>query len=195
MNHIYRRIWSTAKQCWVVGSELSALRGKPHGGGARLSGNCAVLAACFFFLPLAQAMEPAHCESEQTECAPDASATNTVRMNSLLKATDDLSRAGLLAVGETIWGDGIKRNGDHNTAFGYRVEVTGGYNTAVGSNARAHGLGSTALGNNSWGSGVNSVAVGSGAQVTTNGGVGAIAIGADARAGTSGVSGDRKSVV
>ncbi|MBH1510411.1 YadA-like family protein [Stenotrophomonas maltophilia] len=189
MNHIYRRIWSTAKQCWVVGSELSALRGKPHGGGARLSGNCAVLAACFFFLPLAQAMEPAHCESEQTECAPDASATNTVRMNSLLKATDDLSRAGLLAVGETIWGDGIKRNGDHNTAFGYRVEVTGGYNTAVGSNARAHGLGSTALGNNSWGSGVNSVAVGSGAQVTTNGGVGAIAIGADARAGTSGVSG------
>lgn len=189
MNRIYRRIWSTAKQCWVVGSELSALRGKPHGGGARLSGNCAVLAACFFFLPLAQAMEPAHCESEQTECAPDASATNTVRMNSLLKATDDLSRAGLLAVGETIWGDGIKRNGDHNTAFGYRVEVTGGYNTAVGSNARAHGLGSTALGNNSWGSGVNSVAVGSGAQVTTNGGVGAIAIGADARAGTSGVSG------
>lgn len=189
MNHIYRRIWSTAKQCWVVGSELSALRGKPHGGGARLSGNCAVLAACFFFLPLAQAMEPAHCESEQTECAPDASATNTVRMNSSLKATGDLSRAGLLAVGETLWGDGIKRNGDHNTAFGYRVEVTGGYNTAVGSNARAHGLGSTALGNNSWGSGVNSVAVGSGAQVTTNGGVGAIAIGADARAGTSGVSG------
>ncbi|VEF33937.1 YadA domain-containing protein [Stenotrophomonas maltophilia] len=189
MNHIYRRIWSAAKQCWVVGSELSALRGKPQGGGARLSGNCAVLAACFFFLPLAQAMEPAHCESEQTECAPDASATNTVRMNSLLKATGDLSRAGLLAVGETLWGDGIKRNGDHNTAFGYRVEVTGGYNTAVGSNARAHGLGSTALGNNSWGSGVNSVAVGSGAQVTTNGGVGAIAIGADARAGTSGVSG------
>ncbi|UXB31484.1 ESPR-type extended signal peptide-containing protein [Stenotrophomonas maltophilia] len=189
MNHIYRRIWSAAKQCWVVGSELSALRGKPQGGGARLSGNCAVLAACFFFLPLAQAMEPAHCESEQTECAPDASATNTVRMNSSLKATGDLSRAGLLAVGETLWGDGIKRNGDHNTAFGYRVEVTGGYNTAVGSNARAHGLGSTALGNNSWGSGVNSVAVGSGAQVTTNGGVGAIAIGADARAGTSGVSG------
>ena len=189
MNRIYRRIWSAAKQCWVVGSELSALRGKPQGGGARLSGNCAVLAACFFFLPLAQAMEPARCESEQTECAPDASATNTVRMNSLLKATGDLSRAGLLAVGETLWGDGIKRNGDHNTAFGYRVEVTGGYNTAVGSNARAHGLGSTALGNNSWGSGVNSVAVGSGAQVTTNGGVGAIAIGADARAGTSGVSG------
>ncbi len=189
MNHIYRRIWSTAKQCWVVGSELSALRGKPHGGGARLSGNCAALAACFFFLPLAQAMEPAHCEPEQTECSSEVAATNIVRMNSLFKATDDLSRAGLLAVGETLWGDGIKRNGDHNTAFGYRVEVTGGYNTAVGSNARAHGLGSTALGNNSWASGVNSVAVGSGAQVTTNGGVGAIAVGADARAGTSGFTG------
>ncbi|HWV08796.1 MAG TPA: ESPR-type extended signal peptide-containing protein [Pseudomonas sp.] len=189
MNHIYRRIWSAAKQCWVVGSELSALRGKPHGGGARLSGNCAALAACFFFLPLAQAMEPAHCEPEQTECSSEVAATNIVRMNSLFKATDDLSRAGLLAVGETLWGDGIKRNGDHNTAFGYRAEVTGGYNTAVGSNARAHGLGSTALGNNSWASGANSVAVGSGAQVTTNGGVGAIAIGADARAGTSGVSG------
>lgn len=189
MNHIYRRIWSTAKQCWVVGSELSALRGKPHGGGARLSGNCAALAACFFFLPLAQAMEPAHCEPEQTECSSEVAATNIVRMNSLFKATDDLSRAGLLAVGETLWGDGIKRNGDHNTAFGYRVEVTGGYNTAVGSNARAHGLGSTVLGNNSWASGVNSVAVGSGAQVTTNGGVGAIAVGADARAGTSGFTG------
>lgn len=189
MNHIYRRIWSTAKQCWVVGSELSALRGKPHGGGARLSGNCAALAACFFVLPLAQAMEPAHCEPEQTECSSEVAATNIVRMNSLFKATDDLSRAGLLAVGETLWGDGIKRNGDHNTAFGYRVEVTGGYNTAVGSNARAHGLGSTALGNNSWASGVNSVAVGSGAQVTTNGGVGAIAVGADARAGTSGFTG------
>ncbi|WP_401746717.1 ESPR-type extended signal peptide-containing protein [Stenotrophomonas muris] len=189
MNHIYRRIWSAAKQCWVVGSELSALRGKPHGDGARLSGNCAALAACFFFLPLAQAMEPAHCEPEQTECSSEVAATNIVRMNSLFKATDDLPRAGLLAVGETIWGDGIKRNGDHNTAFGYRVEVTGGYNTAVGSNARAHGLGSTALGNNSWASGVNSVAVGSGAQVTTNGGVGAIAVGADARAGTSGFTG------
>ncbi len=189
MNRIYRRIWSAAKQCWVVGSELSALRGKPHGGGARLSGNCAALAACFFFLPLAQAMEPVHCESEQTECSSEVAATNIVRMNSLFKATDDLSRAGLLAVGETIWGDGIKRNGDHNTAFGYRVEVTGGYNTAVGSNARAHGLGSTALGNNSWASGVNSVAVGSGAQVTTNGGVGAIAVGADARAGTTGFTG------
>lgn len=117
MNRIYRRIWSAAKQCWVVGSELSALRGKPHGGGARLSGNCAALAACFFFLPLAQAMEPVHCESEQTECSSEVAATNIVRMNSLFKATDDLSRAGLLAVGETIWGDGIKRNGDHNLSL------------------------------------------------------------------------------
>ncbi len=83
MNRIYRRIWSAAKQCWVVGSELSALRGKPHGGGARLSGNCAALAACFFFLPLAQAMEPVHCESEQTECSSEVAATNIVRMNSL----------------------------------------------------------------------------------------------------------------
>ena len=28
MNKIYRRLWSTARQCWVVASELSAARGK-----------------------------------------------------------------------------------------------------------------------------------------------------------------------
>ena len=28
MNKIYRRLWSTARQCWVVASELTAPRGK-----------------------------------------------------------------------------------------------------------------------------------------------------------------------
>ncbi|HGM7062573.1 TPA: ESPR domain-containing protein [Stenotrophomonas maltophilia] len=33
MNHIYRRIWSAAKRCWVVGSELTRrTKGRARGG-------------------------------------------------------------------------------------------------------------------------------------------------------------------
>ena len=32
MNRIYRRIWCTARQCWVVASELAAARGKRAAG-------------------------------------------------------------------------------------------------------------------------------------------------------------------
>ncbi|RIA33666.1 type V secretion system putative substrate protein [Stenotrophomonas sp. AG209] len=38
MNHIYRRIWNHAKQCWVVGSELSSARGKRASGRATAHG-------------------------------------------------------------------------------------------------------------------------------------------------------------
>ncbi|MGY2438027.1 ESPR domain-containing protein, partial [Escherichia coli] len=29
MNRIYRRLWSTARQCWVVTSELASTKRKP----------------------------------------------------------------------------------------------------------------------------------------------------------------------
>ncbi|MBW8775569.1 MAG: ESPR domain-containing protein, partial [Stenotrophomonas sp.] len=32
MNHIYRRIWNTAKQCWVVCSELARTTGRSASG-------------------------------------------------------------------------------------------------------------------------------------------------------------------
>lgn len=62
MNHIYRRIWSTAKQCWVVGSELARTTGKGTSGR-----RATVLMGCLISLPFAAGSAELDSDGEQLD--------------------------------------------------------------------------------------------------------------------------------
>ncbi|HDS1533312.1 TPA: YadA-like family protein [Stenotrophomonas maltophilia] len=191
MNKIYRRLWSTARQCWVVASELSATKGKRNG--AQLCLMAAVLCASS---PVGAAVFNESCSpliADYYTCTPSYGHDDS-RIYTLVGSNTRNSM---------ITGNGTEIDGRFSTGFGHRSKVLGdratalgyyarayqGYSTALGSWAMADGIGATVIGNDASGSGRNAVVVGSGANVATGAGLGGIAIGGNARAGTAGWSG------
>ncbi|MBH1482826.1 YadA-like family protein [Stenotrophomonas maltophilia] len=191
MNKIYRRLWSTARQCWVVASELSATKGKRNG--TQLCLMAAVLCASS---PVAAAVFNESCLpliEDYYPCTPSYGHDDS-RIYTLVGSNTRNSM---------ITGNGTEIDGRFSTGFGHRSKVLGdratalgyyatayqGYSTALGAWARADGIGATVIGNDASGSGRNAVVVGSGANVDTGAGLGGIAIGGNARAGTAGWSG------
>ncbi|WP_313140068.1 ESPR-type extended signal peptide-containing protein [Stenotrophomonas sp.] len=67
MNKIYRRIWCTARQCWVVASELAAARGK------RAAGQRALASVLLMLLgtPLVSVASELGSENEDGEAPPE----------------------------------------------------------------------------------------------------------------------------
>ncbi|WP_142806659.1 ESPR-type extended signal peptide-containing protein [Stenotrophomonas maltophilia] len=191
MNKIYRRLWSTARQCWVVASELSATKGKRNG--AQLCLMAAVLCASS---PVGAAVFNESCSpliADYYTCTPSYGHDDS-RIYTLVGSNTRNSM---------ITGNGTEIDGRFSTGFGHRSKVLGdratalgyyarayqGYSTALGSWAMADGIGAIVIGNDASGSGRNAVVVGSGANVATGAGLGGIAIGGNARAGTAGWSG------
>ncbi len=185
MNRIYRRIWSVAKQCWVVGSEFAKALCRPSSQRRKSAQRVALFVA---FQSLAVAAHAAavtnpDCGAEEDGregCLYKAATAPGVREFSLLSSTTPLiTGAGAIAIGQsgTGFGHGIRINGNNSSAFGnsaetygvdnvaigYQSKALGGHSVGLGANSRASGFGSTSLGNDSGATRANAVALGSGA--------------------------------
>ncbi|MEG0182568.1 MAG: ESPR-type extended signal peptide-containing protein [Stenotrophomonas sp.] len=199
MNRIYRRIWSVAKQCWVVGSEFAktvrAASSQRRKGAQRVA-----LFVAFQSLAggaHAAAVTSPDCSAEEEwreGCLYKAATAPGVHAFSLLSSTTPLiTGAGAIAIGQsgTGFGNGIRINGNNSSAFGnsaetygvdnvaigYQSKALGGHSVGLGANSRASGFGSTSLGNNSGATRTNAVALGSGALAQNQN---SVALGANA---------------
>lgn len=199
MNHIYRRIWSKAKRCWVVASEVTPGEGRKSrcvtvGVGQARSG-FVLLAAVAACTAHAGPMGPCSDGSiDDLRCEFDG--------NEMLASSSSLASrwvfpmsAGTQAVGpwSTVFGDaadapgrysgafgyGAKVQGDNSAAFGYRTNVSGEKSAAFGPTARIEGMLSAAMGYGATAKGGHASAFGAAALAD---GVGTVAVGHDSRA-------------
>lgn len=199
MNHIYRRIWSKAKRCWVVASEITPGEGRKSrcvtvGVGQARSG-FVLLAAVAACTAHAGPMGPCSDGSiDDLQCEFDG--------NEMLASSSSLASrwvfpmsAGTRAVGQwsTVFGDaadapgrysgafgyGAKVQGDNSAAFGYTTNVSGEKSAAFGPRARIEGILSAAMGYGATAKGGHASAFGAAALAD---GVGTVAVGHDSRA-------------
>lgn len=199
MNRIYRRIWSVAKQCWVVGSEFAKTVCGASSQRRKGAQRVALLVAFQSLTVAAHAAAVANpdCGAEEAwreGCLYKAATAPGVRAFSLLSSTTPLiTGAGAIAIGEsgTGFGHGIRINGNNSSAFGhsaatygvdnvaigYQSKALGGHSVGLGANSRASGFGSTSLGNDSGATRTNAVALGSGALAQNQN---SVALGANA---------------
>lgn len=197
MNKIYRRLWSAARQCWVVASELAAARGT-----RRHPSRGPGLALMLAMLPASvMAATAGHLETGADEWTEDALYTafgpfNTSAMlvhedaatapsgrafsraNALPLAYSDFVQLGSYAgardraVAVGVWAF----SNSYGVALGYRANANGRYATALGHKAVAWELGNVAVGNDAKSYAHNAVALGSGALAS---GRNSVVLGAD----------------
>ncbi|WP_329842958.1 ESPR-type extended signal peptide-containing protein [Stenotrophomonas hibiscicola] len=186
MNKIYRRLWSTARQCWVVASELTSPRGKASqtvGAGliavSLMTGSAAALAeeqaeddaAVFEDSQLLWAMQAAFGArgmSASTTAPSSVGTLNTVYQQVAL-TTDNAYRNSTVSGNHlVILGSRSSLSGNQSVAYGNLITSRGDSNTAIG-----HGVQITGGG----------YATGVGAAAVANG-IGATALGHDAKANT-----------
>lgn len=190
MNKVYRRLWSTARQCWVVASELSAARGK----------SSQVVRAGALSLALTHAPAGAWAGEGESGSTPEEVQENRVLQDWALQAafggrmaTHDAaagSFAGVLA-------DAVVRQVALTTDSGYRDStVSGNHLVVLGSRSTLSGSQSVAYGNLISSRGTNNTAIGYNVQITNGdhatgvganavaNGIGTTALGNDAKAYT-----------
>lgn len=186
MNHIYRRIWSTAKRCWIVASELAAPRGKQACSGARRLGTLVAASGALLLAGTAHAVVYTGCSSSASgfvSCLPFAGTSSDSMFRPY--ATMGSSNTNSLIIGAGAYlngnssfgfGHGARVEGNNNVvfgymartygvdsvAFGYNASANGGHAIALGANSYTRALGATALGNDSSATRVNAIAIGSG---------------------------------
>lgn len=209
MNHIYRRIWSNAKQCWVVVRELVAARGKPRSTLIHRRGTALVV-----FIALAGAVGSANagldvgCSGDNgniRHCIPFMGVWDPRMSTGYADMSLDVTNSMAIGAGSRIYGSysfafgqGARIEKRNSVAFGYhstssdvdsvaigytsRTGSNGGHNVAIGAKAFADYIGATALGNSSTARAENAVAIGSGASATASN---AVAIGANSVASGS----------
>lgn len=210
MNHIYRRVWNTAKQCWVVCSELAAPRRKGVSAlGVRRGVAMIALVGLGGMAEDANAGWNYGCDlgnsSGIERCVPFMSHWNPSISVGYAVLGDDARDSMALGAGSQIFGSGSFAFGQGTTirkqnsvAFGYhattldvdsiaigfgaRTGPSGGHNVAVGTRAYADYIGAAAFGNGSKAGSENAVALGSGASVTASN---AVALGANSIASSS----------
>ncbi|MDV3516244.1 ESPR-type extended signal peptide-containing protein [Stenotrophomonas sp. C1657] len=197
MNKIYRRLWSAARQCWVVASELATARGtRSHASrGPALALTLATLPASVMAataVPLdtnadawtEQALHAAFgpfntdavLMQEDAGFAPSGRALS--RANALPLAYSDFVQLGAYAgardkaVAVGVWAF----SNSYGAALGYQANANGQYATALGHQAIAWELGSIAVGNDAKSYGYNAIALGSGALAA---GRNSVVLGAD----------------
>lgn len=187
MNRIYRRIWSAAKQCWVVGSELSSPRGKSAGGRALL------LVAALVGLPAA-----AHEHSEEAaEGEREGTDSSQLLMPSPWRFSSFSNQVNAGYTQLALVNDSQYRNatisGDMQMILGSRSSISGWGSVVYGTESSLSGLGSVLVGNSSIARGDRNVVVGYGSEAKSGystvvgassiaSGIGATALGHDARA-------------
>ncbi|HEL4244211.1 YadA-like family protein [Stenotrophomonas maltophilia] len=172
MNHIYRRIWNKAKQCWVVASELASPRGKArqqHRSRLRSKRALLPLTLCVAGASHAQAIEsPARCDRTEwlatSECWSNgvlsASATIAPMENYKWSAGGGLASGNKsIAIGKYAFAHDVD-----SVTVGYGADAKFGHNVAIGTYATAWGIGAMAIGNTADARHENSIAIGSGSH-------------------------------
>ena len=153
MNKIYRRLWSTARQCWVVASELSAARGKS----SQLVGAGALALALTLSSPGAWAAE-----EDTVDESVDVPVLDAWALQAAFGSRAAISGAGAApfadALAERIIGqvalttDHYYRDstvdGDLLTVLGSRSTLSGSRSVAYGSVITSRGTNNTAIGYN-----------------------------------------------
>ncbi|MBH1369845.1 YadA-like family protein [Stenotrophomonas maltophilia] len=209
MNHIYRRIWSAAKQCWVVVGELVAARGKPRSALIHRRGTALIV-----FIALAGAAGSANagldvgCSGDNgniRHCIPFIGSWDPRMSTGYADMGLDVTNSMAIGAGSRMYGSysfafgqGARVEKRNSVAFGYhsttsdvdsvaigymsRTGANGGHSIAIGTRAFADYIGATALGNSSTARAENAVALGSGASATASN---AVAIGANSVANGS----------
>ncbi len=206
MNHIYRRIWSTARKCWVVASELSSARGKSTGQPTRMAAAAVILAS--LVVPAASAEDGTEEHDEGIPIARQAVERERVHpFVAVLTAAPAMSppvpmatvkaiHAQLALVSDTSYRDStISGNdmlvlgsrsslssGNRSVGYGNAISSRGENNTAIGHNAEITSGYSTAVGAFSRTSGIGATALGHDARATSSN---AIALGSGAQASSS----------
>ncbi|WP_065426553.1 ESPR-type extended signal peptide-containing protein [Stenotrophomonas maltophilia] len=206
MNHIYRRIWSTARKCWVVASELSSARGKSTGQPTRMAAAAVILAS--LVVPAASAEDGTEERDEGIPIARQAVERERVHpFVAVLTAAPTMSppvpmatvkaiHAQLALVSDTSYRDStISGNdmlvlgsrsslssGNRSVGYGNAISSRGENNTAIGHNAEITSGYSTAVGAFSRTSGIGATALGHDARATSSN---AIALGSGAQASSS----------
>ncbi|MDV3511574.1 ESPR-type extended signal peptide-containing protein [Stenotrophomonas sp. C4297] len=190
MNKIYRRLWSSARQCWVVTSELASPRGKPA---STLRRSAAAVVVMLLALPAGAAeldedevrwwhfqtltalgLQPVTNRAENALLAVNRGDvySNTSRANwSVVSGRESMalgSEAGANGEGSLAAGISSRAVGDRSTAVGNLAEAHGTNSVAVGHYAVARGGGyGTALGTYSDANGTGATAVGQNAKART----------------------------
>ncbi len=197
MNKIYRRLWSTARQCWVVASELTSPRGKPAS-----SVGAAVLIVTASLAPGAGVgtAEAAIYESCQNSgqiilnCVPFMAHVPGSNSNTLGANTNSYMMLGagnhMQGSYSTLFGNWSSSVGDNNAVFGFDAHARQGGSAVFGARSVADGFGAVAVGTYAHASGQFGIAMGYAARTVDNdGGISRIAIGNDAYAGSPGWTG------
>ncbi len=197
MNKIYRRLWSTARQCWVVASELTSPRGKPAS-----SVGAAVLIVTASLAPGAGVgtAEAAIYESCQNSgqiilnCVPFMAHVPGSNANTLGANTNSYMMLGagnhMQGSYSTLFGNWSSSVGDNNAVFGFDAHARQGGSAVFGARSVADGFGAVAVGTYAHASGQFGIAMGYAARTVDNdGGISRIAIGNDAYAGSPGWTG------
>lgn len=209
MNHIYRRIWSAAKRCWVVGSELTK-----RGPAARRSVSVAASAAVLALSANAMAVEGAEKESpgeetetiwnEQEDSRRSGMPMNPFTMTGVLNAglsltsiapqsthyqlaiVNDVAYRDSTATGDdtVVVGSRSAISGRRSVGYGNGIRSTGEHNVAIGTNVKIEHWYATAVGDGAYaGGGWGATAYGNDSRAD---GGNAIAIGSGSRASTGG---------
>lgn len=210
MNHIYRRIWNHAKQCWVVGSELSSARGKRASGRATAHG--LIVLSVIGLVPAGVAASEVQEQVEEREYAKSLGLRNTEAKDIVSVAVPFSSALGTMSVSplsaqmssqylqlaivsdtnyrdSTISGNHMlvlgsrsSLRGNYSVGYGSAISTSGEYNTAVGYNAVIGNGYSTAIGARAQTSGIGATALGNNAlAMQTN----SVAIGSGSYASSS----------
>lgn len=167
MNRIYRRLWSTARQCWVVVSELANSLGKR----CQCTGT-ALAAVLLLAPPLARASSDKVDEEDAVSRNPVLE--QALQSSLLLQAFQGARAAGVLPLSATpVYQAAIVTDPSYGNST-----VSGDQLLMLGSRSSLNGTGGVAYGNLISATGNNVVAVGYRVKVT-NGGY-ATAVGANA---------------
>lgn len=167
MNRIYRRLWSTARQCWVVVSELANSRGKR----CQCTGT-ALAAVLLLATPLARASSDKVDEEDVVSRNPVLE--QALQSSLLLQAFQGARAAGASPLSATpVYQAAIVTDPSYGNST-----VSGDQLLMLGSRSSLNGTGGVAYGNLISATGNNVVAVGYRVKVT-NGGY-ATAVGANA---------------
>lgn len=205
MNKIYRRIWSAARKCWVVASELSSARGKR----SQTMGSRIALAILVVVNPLSvfaadsmeedvewwgqYALSPFQMAALQPSSL-DAKALHrlSVYNNTTASGWSTVTAAETMAVGAEAHAGGVesiavgirsKATSNNSVAVGNRAESNGAHAVSLGFGSRAQSFGTVSLGNSSRSNGLNAIALGSASAAS---GYAAIAVGGNSKARAEG---------
>ncbi len=197
MNKIYRRLWSTARQCWVVASELTSPRGKPAS-----SVGAAVLIVTASLVPgagvgTAGAVTYHACQNPEQiilNCVPFMAHVPSMAQNTLGPNTSSYMMLGagshMQGKYSSLFGSWSSSVGDNNAVFGFDARARQGGSAVFGARSVADGFGAVAVGTYARASGQYGIAMGFAATTADNsGGISRIAIGNDSYAGTPGWTG------